>query len=120
MFWQCVSMSGFSESVLLNPVLAERLEELLPSLPKRLLFRASKSGFSAGKFYEFCVLKGPTVVVVKAKHSDAIFGGFAAPAWPKPPHVAEVCDAFSVIEFQFRFRKHRNHTFTAPFSFHVL
>ena len=45
----------------------------------RLLFRASRDGFTASAFHSTCDNKGPTITVVKSGAS--IFGGFTENAW---------------------------------------
>ena len=45
----------------------------------RLLFRASRDGFTASAFHSACDNKGPTITVVKS--GGNIFGGFAENAW---------------------------------------
>jgi hypothetical protein len=62
-------------------------EILLGWLPKKyqsrklkLIFRASKKGFSSAAFHSKCDNKAPTLVVVKAK-SGNVFGGFTTVGW---------------------------------------
>ena len=45
----------------------------------RLLFRASRDGFTSSAFHSTCDNKGPTITVVKSGAS--IFGGFTENAW---------------------------------------
>ena len=48
----------------------------------RLLFRASRDGFTASAFHSKCDNKGPTITVVKS--SSNIFGGFTEMPWTSP------------------------------------
>ncbi len=45
------------------------------------LFRASKDGFNTNAFHKKCDNKGPTLVIIKSKGYEKIFGGFAPCGW---------------------------------------
>lgn len=45
----------------------------------RLLFRASRDGFSAGTFHSRCDDKGPTITIVQS--GENVFGGFVEQSW---------------------------------------
>ena len=48
----------------------------------RLLFRASRDGFTAAAFHSKCDDQGATVTIVKSGHN--IFGGFTEESWTNP------------------------------------
>ena len=54
-------------------------EEFVLSGEWRLLFRASRDGFTASAFHSMCDNKGPTITVVESEAN--IFGGFTENAW---------------------------------------
>lgn len=74
---------GFEQSQLLEhkPDLAKRLKEWIPGRVVKLLFRASEHNFSAQAFHNLCDFRGSTVVVIKRRDSDDLFGGFSRMAW---------------------------------------
>ena len=50
----------------------------------KLLYRASRDGYKAKKFHEFCDKKGPTLTIVRViskKTDDHYFGGFNSSSW---------------------------------------
>ena len=73
----------FAESIILTNVEEQRvLRSWLPEAMAggwRLLFRASRDGFSASVFHSKSDNKGPTVTVLKSRGN--IFGGFAEEPW---------------------------------------
>lgn len=50
----------------------------------KLIYRASDNGFSAKKFYSFCKEIPKTVVIIKVKGTDEIFGGYNPLSWYRP------------------------------------
>ena len=46
-----------------------------------ILFRASKDGFSASTFHSKCNDKGATIVLIKAKSNENVFGGYQSKSW---------------------------------------
>ena len=82
----CMPHKPFRESTILMNV--EHQKILKVWLPEamvgewRLLFRASRDGFSASAFHLKCDNKGPTVTVVKSGAN--IFGGFTETPWASP------------------------------------
>ena len=91
---QGIKLSLLSE-ILTNE---EHLRLLLSWLPShdagrtrprlRLLFRASRDGFSAETFHSKCDNKGPTVTIVQS--GDNIFGGFTEQSWKSKSRVVRV------------------------------
>ena len=75
--------NSFAESIILTNVQHRRvLKAWLPEAMGgewRLLFRASREGFTASVFHSKCDNKGPTVTIVKSGVS--IFGGFTEEPW---------------------------------------
>jgi hypothetical protein len=51
----------------------------------RLLYRGSRDGFTAERFHALCDSMGPTLVVIRSKTTEAVFGGYAAQSWQSPP-----------------------------------
>ena len=49
----------------------------------KLLFRASKDGFSAKSFHSKCDNKGATITIVRSEHNH-VFGGFTTQSWESP------------------------------------
>ena len=82
----CMPHKPFRESTILMNV--EHQKILKVWLPEamvgewRLLFQASRDGFSASAFHLKCDNKGPTVTVVKSGAN--IFGGFTETPWTIP------------------------------------
>eukprot|EP01083_Nonionella_stella_P131911 401027_1 len=71
-------------STLLNRTdLTQQLKVFLPEERRNmsLIFKASRDGFGSNDFHQLCDNKGATLVVVKATHSDIIFGGYSCIAW---------------------------------------
>ena len=56
----------------------------------RLLFRASRDGFTASAFHSRCDNKGPTITVVNSDGN--IFGGFTENAWSGTGGPSLVCE----------------------------
>ena len=77
----CTADEPFRESTILTNVEHRKiLKGWLPEAGEwRLLFRASRDGFSASAFHSKCDNKGPTVTVVKSGAN--IFGGFNEKPW---------------------------------------
>ena len=74
----CKPTKPFEESNILTN--EEHQQTLNGWLPKwRLLFRASRDGFTAETFHSRCNNKGPTVTIVKS--GENIFGGFTEQPW---------------------------------------
>ncbi|EFC45726.1 predicted protein [Naegleria gruberi] len=78
-------ISGLKDSTLLSQKQSERLAtEILNGIPTpnglKLIFKASRDGFSAQAFHSKCDNKGSTVVIVKAK-TGAVFGGYTSISW---------------------------------------
>jgi len=79
----CKPTKPFEESTILTN--AERQQILNGWLPTdlkgewRLLFRASRDGFTAENFHSRCNNKGPTVTIVQS--GENIFGGFTEKSW---------------------------------------
>jgi hypothetical protein len=48
-----------------------------------LLYRASRDGFKASNFHEFCDSKSPTLILIKSEHNQ-IFGGYTTQPWIFP------------------------------------
>lgn len=46
-----------------------------------LIFRATKDGFSASNFHAKCNDKGATIILIKAKNNENIFGGYTSKSW---------------------------------------
>ncbi|ETO13273.1 hypothetical protein RFI_24099 [Reticulomyxa filosa] len=74
-------------------------ETLLSYFPRskatlRLLFAASRDGFSAKAFHEKCDWNGPTVTVVQSKHFNHVFGGYASVPWDNRRDFKRDTDAF--------------------------
>ncbi|GBB90134.1 hypothetical protein RclHR1_00170038 [Rhizophagus clarus] len=46
-----------------------------------LLLRGSRDGFKVKEFHEYCVNKGPTLVVIKVKETNQIIGGYNPNSW---------------------------------------
>ena len=46
-----------------------------------LLYRASRDGFGAKDFHSNCDNKHPTLIILKAKQSEFIFGGYTSVSW---------------------------------------
>ena len=67
-------------SSLLTPEFSKKLLEWLPPGKNNvsLLYQGSRDGFEASDFHRCCDNKGPYLVVVKATHSNCIFGGYSA------------------------------------------
>jgi len=58
------------------------LEEVIPGgLKGDLLYRFSKDGPGVDKFHECVDNKGPTLTIIKAKETQAVFGGFTDIPW---------------------------------------
>ncbi|CAG8632299.1 15955_t:CDS:2, partial [Acaulospora morrowiae] len=47
----------------------------------KLIYRASRDGFKIQNFHNHCDNKGPTLVVIKARHSGQIVGGYNPLKW---------------------------------------
>ena len=62
----------------------------------RLLFRASRDGFTASAFHSRCDNKGPTVTVVNSDGN--IFGGFTESAWAGNTDNTVFDRIFSILE----------------------
>lgn len=45
------------------------------------IYRASDHQFKSSKFHEICDKRGPTLVVIQAKDSKRVFGGYASESW---------------------------------------
>lgn len=64
-----------------------KIKEWLASVNKtstpRLLFRASRNGWTAPDFHQCCDNKGPTLTVVKSS-SGYVFGGYSDQSWTSP------------------------------------
>ncbi|KAL9954761.1 hypothetical protein ACROYT_G042336 [Oculina patagonica] len=82
----------------------EHRSQLLAWLPHRggecrlrLLFRASRDGFTAATFHSRCDNKGPTVTIVKSGNN--IFGGFTEKSWVSsaPYIICEDAFLFSMV-----------------------
>ena len=63
----------------------------------QLLFRASEHSFAASKFHEYCDNKGPTVVIVKSKEYENIFGAFTEQQWHSNDAYSEDANAFMFL-----------------------
>ena len=71
----------FKESTLLDESQQTQLIEWLGrKCDFKLLYKATKDGFSAGKFHELCDNKGETFIVIKSINGN-IFGGYAGESW---------------------------------------
>ena len=62
----------------------------------RLLFRASRDGFTGSAFHSRCENKGPTVTVVNSNGN--IFGGFTESAWAGKTYNTAFDHIFSILE----------------------
>lgn len=56
------------------------IEKLTLKVPK-LLFRATRDGFSASRFHALCDNKGPTLVLIAHSHFDMLLGGVTEAQW---------------------------------------
>jgi len=58
------------------------LEEVIPGgLNGELLYRFTKDGSSVEKYHECVDNKGPTLTIIKAKETQAVFGGYTDIPW---------------------------------------
>lgn len=66
----------FKDSIILNYSQCHALSLFLPNLEKswKIIYRASRDGFSSNTFHQFCDNKGPNIVIIKTS-LGAIFGG---------------------------------------------
>jgi len=46
-----------------------------------LKYRASRDGFHSSRFHALCDSIGPSLVIVQAKHTGYVFGGFTTQSW---------------------------------------
>src|SRR5205823_9884258 len=60
----------------------------------KLLYRASKDGYTAAAFHEKCDNKGATIVVVKIKNSEQIVGGYNPLNWNSSETLKSTYDSF--------------------------
>ena len=51
------------------------------TLSLRLLYRATRDGWSASDFHTRCDGRGPTITLVRCDHSGSTFGGFCSLPW---------------------------------------
>ena len=76
--------SDIESTIILSMVEDEKITEWLASAGKtsepKLLYRASRDGWSASDFHRMCNGKGATVTVVKSS-GGYIFGGYTDVAW---------------------------------------
>ena len=80
-------LTAFQDSVILSPdhrALMNWLEETraiegITKANDKLLYRASRDGWTASNFHSCCDNKGPTVTVIKS--GDYIFGGYTEHEW---------------------------------------
>ena len=72
-----------SSTVLTSPASKNFVKsELFPSpVSFALLYRGSRDGMNAYKFHSLVDNKGPTLVVLRAKETGAVFGGFNDKTW---------------------------------------
>ena len=66
-------------SYLANILNFNSIEQLTNRL--HLLYRASEHNFDADKFHELCDGKGKTLVIVRSKKTQNLFGGYSTVAW---------------------------------------
>jgi len=70
-----------TNSFILNQNEKDKLIVLVGLSSLRLLYRASFNGFEAASFHSNVDHKSNTIVIVKPKNLDCVFGGLASVAW---------------------------------------
>jgi len=50
-------------------------------LVSELIYKATKDGFTASAFHTKCDTKGATIVLIKSKNTNQVFGGYNPVAW---------------------------------------
>jgi BTB/POZ domain-containing protein KCTD9 len=69
-----------NDSLILNIDECVSLIEMTKSKNGRLLYRATRDGFTAQAFHSKCDIKGNTITLIKTD-SDYVFGGFSINQW---------------------------------------
>ncbi|PKY27767.1 hypothetical protein RhiirB3_443614, partial [Rhizophagus irregularis] len=72
----------------------EITDELASSYEFKLLFRASRDGYSQNKFHEICDNKSRTVTIIEVKDSNEILGGYNPAEWGSDGHYKTTKDSF--------------------------
>ncbi|CAF1615415.1 unnamed protein product, partial [Didymodactylos carnosus] len=60
----------------------------------RLIYKATRHGFSASDFHSHCDGKGPTMTIIQSKEGDYLFGGYTAVPWSSKAAFKEDTTAF--------------------------
>ena len=69
-----------NDSLILNPEENSSLTEIIKSSKRKLLYRATRDGFTAKAFHLNCDGKENTITIIK-NNLNYVFGGFASTAW---------------------------------------
>jgi hypothetical protein len=72
----------------------EITDKLISSYKFKLLFRASRDGYSANKFHEICNNRPRTVTLIKVKGSNEILGGYNPNEWKSDDDYEATKDSF--------------------------
>eukprot|EP01080_Neovahlkampfia_damariscottae_P005802 gene5802-9625_t len=85
----------FDESKLIEPKHGLILNKWVPQNTKKwkLIYRASKDGFTSQAFHKKCDSKGATLTVIKSSNGN-IFGGYTSSSWDQTSTYKYDSDAF--------------------------
>ena len=93
-------LRDLKDSLLVSPAQAKQLSTWLKEAPSvagkpcfKLLFRASRDGFSNQAFHQKCDQQGPTVVVAKSAGGH-LFGGYTETSWDSNSNYKNCREAF--------------------------
>ena len=74
------SLMTTSEDIKFMQILLKTKAHLFENTTFKLLFKASRDGYSANSFHRICDNRGATICIIKSDHGN-IFGGFTIIPW---------------------------------------